>query len=237
MRSLMHSSLSFMRKGAADMSELTLSIVIILITGAAVAVVFLFIGNRKKKKEQALADFCRERGYAFSRTKEPLGVVVRVEGEAFSLTSKMLAQRLDAQFGTSSWTKETVWMAKAVNGGLPGYTLGSVSAGGDWSALPAWIKDAAVKKLADETGLSLDPVRARAVCTKGKACFLLFEEKPGAGSAALQRLEPLLELWIEQFNLVISSGPQGLVIRAAGLFIEDVTQLECMLRLGEACLG
>lgn len=219
------------------MSELTLSIIIVLITAVAVVLLFLFIAKRKKRQEQALADYCRKRGYAFSRTKEPLGVEIRMESGAFLLVSKMTAaQRLNVPTGSSQWLKETTWTACAGRGKLPGFTLGSVSAGGDWNALPDWIRNTVVRKLAAETGLALDPARARPVRTKGKVGFLLFEETPGAGNAFLQKLGPLLDSWPEQFDLVIGSSPQGLLIRAAGLFIEDVSQLESMLRLGEACV-
>ncbi len=218
------------------MSDITLSLIIILIAGAAAALLFLFVGKRKKKKEQALTDYCRSRGYTFSRTKEALGVEVRVEGGTFLLVSKMTAaQRVNEPSGSSQWMKETTWTARSGNGELPGFTLGSISAGGDWGALPDWIRNAAVQKLATETGLALDPAQARPVRTKGKVRFLLFEETPGEGSAVLQGLGPLLDSWPEQFILVVSSGPRGLLIRAAGQFIEDVSQLERILRLGEAC--
>lgn len=217
------------------MSDITISLIIILIAGAAAALLFLFAGKRKKKKEQALADYCQEHGYTFTRTKEPLGVEVRVEGGTFLLVSRMTAaQRLNEPSGSSQWLKETTWTAHTGSGELPGFTLGSVSAGGDWGALPDWIRNAAVQKLATETGLALDPAQARPVHTKGKARFLLFEETPGEGIAALERIGSLLDSWPEQFNLVVSSGPRGLLIRAVGLFIEDVSQLKLMLRLGEA---
>lgn len=220
------------------MSDITLSLMIILITSAAAALVFLFVGKRKKKKEQALTDYCRSRGYTFSRTKEALGVEVRVEGGTFLLVSKMTAaQRLNEPSGSSQWLKETTWTSSAESGELPGFTLGSVSTGGNWNELPDWIRNAAVQKLATETGLALDPARARPVCTKGKARFLLFEETPREGSAIQQGLGPLLDSWPEQLILVVSNGPRGLMIRAAGLFIEEVSQLEHILRLGEACAG
>lgn len=218
------------------MSDITLSLIIILIAGAAAALVFLFVGKRKKKKEQALAYYCRERGYTFTRTKESIGVEIRVEGGTFLLVSKMTAaQRLNGPSGSSQWLRETTWTSNAGSCELPNFILGSISAGGDWDALPDWIRNAAIKKLISETGLMLDPARAQPVSTKGKARFLLFEETPGEGSAALQRIGSLLDSWPEQFILVVSSGPRGVLIRAVGLFIEDVSQLKLMLRLGEAC--
>jgi hypothetical protein len=218
------------------MSDITLSLIIILIAAVVTALLFLFVGKRKKKKEQALADYCRARGYTFTRTKEALGVEVRVESDAFLLASSMKSpQRLNEPRGSSQWLKETTWTARGRSGELPGFILGSVSAGGDWGTLPDWIRNAAVQKLATETGLTLNPARARPVRTKGKARFLLFEETPGEGSAILQRLGPLLDSWPEQFDLVVSSGPQGLLIRVVGLFIESISRLEHMLRLGEAC--
>lgn len=220
------------------MSDITLSIMIILIACVAIALIFLFTGKRKKKKEQALAYYCRERGYTFTRTKESLGVEIRVEGGTFLLVSKMTAaQRLNGPSGSSQWLKETTWTSNAGSCELPNFILGSISAGGDWDALPDWIRNAAIKKLISETGLMLDPARAQPVSTKGKARFLLFEKAPGDGSAVLQRLGVLLDSWSEQFTLVVISGSQGLLIRTAGLFIEDVSQLELMHRLGEACGG
>lgn len=160
------------------MSDLTLSLIIVLIIGAVVVPLFLFIGKRKKRKEQALADYCRERGYSFNRTREPLGVEIRVESDAFLLISKMeAAQRLNAPIGSSQWLKETTWTSSAGSDELPGFILGSVSAGGNWNALPDWMKDTVVQKLTGETGLVLDPARAQPIPINGKLGFLLLEER------------------------------------------------------------
>lgn len=222
------------KKGASDMADLTASIIVIACTGVAAALIFLLAGRRKQSKERALEDYCRANGYSCSIVREPLRVDRHVEGASFTLISSMVSQRLDGDTGSDGWKKSTQLTVRCTRD-TPSFALGSVSAAGGWDRLPEWVKNAAVEKLANESGIRLCPGSARHLHTTGKSDFLLFEQTPGESRDAMQkRLSPLLDEWPVQHKLVIHSGPAEIRIHAADCFIQDAELLEKIIRLGAA---
>ena len=196
--------------------------VVIICTGALIVAIFLAVRARRQKKERALAEFCQSRGYSYNKVKEPLLTALNIEGDSFSMTSTMLSLRQEAETGSASWEKKTVWTSRVEDAYRPSFVLGSISAAGNWDRMPGWIKKAAVDKLMSESGLHFRAENARPLDTAGKSAFLLFEQASGESGGVIQRLTPLLNGWPAQFSLFIHSSPAEMRIQIAGCFIEDV---------------
>ena len=213
-------------------ADITISLAVIVCAGVLVGILLLTTKNKRKKRERELADYCRARGYVIGSVVGSLGTELHIEGDAFSLMSRMVSPRDEASAGSRSWEMETVWTARGEDVTRPCFMLGAVTAAGSWESMPEWMKTAVLNKLAAETGAAFDPGRTRLIHTSGRRGYLLFEEKPGESLALVERLKPLLEAWSNDLNLVISGSPRAVSIRAAGLFIRDTTRLESVLKLG-----
>ncbi len=219
------------------MTDLMISIVVVICVGVFIIALFVVIRARRRKNEQALAEYCQSRGYSYNKLKEPLRTELRIEGDSFSLTSTMVSLRHEEQTGSASWDKNTEWTTRGGNSVWPSFTLGSVSAAGEWERLPDWVKHAAIEKLMRESGIIFQSVNAQPLYISGKSTFLLFEQISGESRNAIQRLSPLLNEWPAQFKLVIHSSPTEIRIYAAGCFIQDAELLEKLIRLGAAAGG
>lgn len=219
------------------MTDLMVSIIVVVCVGVVVIAIFAVIRARSNKNEQALAEYCQSRGYSYNKLREPLRTELRIEGALFSLTSIMASLRREEQTGSASWDKKTVWTTRGGNSARPSFTLGSVPAAENWERLPDWIKHAAMEKLMHESGIILQPGNVQPLHITGKSTFLLFEQIPGEGRDTIQRLSPLLSEWPPQFKLVIHSGPAEIRIQVADCFIQDAELLEKLIRLGAAAGG
>jgi len=219
------------------MTDLLISIVVVVCVGVFIIAIFAVIRARKQKSEQALAEYCQSRGYSYNKLSEPLRTELRIEGDSFSLTSTMASLRHEAQTGSASWDKKTVWMTRGGNSARPSFALGSIPAAENWERLPDWIKHAAVEKLMSESGLVLQSGNVQPLRITEKSTFLLFEQMPGESRDAIQRLNPLLSEWPAQHKLIIRSGPAEIRIQLLDCFIKDADLLEKLIRLGAAAGG
>lgn len=219
------------------MTDLLISIVVVVCVGVFIIAIFAVIRARKQKSEQALAEYCQSRGYSCNKLSEPLRTELRIEGDSFSLTSTMASLRHEAQTGSASWDKKTVWMTRGGNSARPSFALGSIPAAENWERLPDWIKHAAVEKLMSESGLVLQSGNVQPLRITEKSTFLLFEQMPGESRDAIQRLNPLLSEWPAQHKLIIHSGPAEIRIQLLDCFIKDADLLEKLIRLGAAAGG
>ncbi len=219
------------------MNDIAVSIIVIVCACALIAAVLALVRRRKQVQEKALADYCRSRGYRYSKVKESLRVEQNIESDSFVLTSTMTSVRHEEQTGSSSWEKKTVWSSRGDGAELPFFALGSVSAAGEWESLPGWIKNAAIEKLTLESGIDLRRAHVTPVRADEKTGFLLFEQIPGESGDIVNKIIPLLKGWPARFNIVIQSAASGLTIRAADCFIEDTALLERFLDIGAAASG
>jgi len=223
--------------GGKQMTDLMISIVVVVCVGVFIIAIFAVIRARRQKNEQALAEYCQSRGYSYNKLREPLRVELRIEGDSFSLTSIMASLRHEEQTGSASWDKKTVWATRGGNSAWSSFTLGSIPATGNWEQLPDWIKHAAMEKLMHESGIILQTGNVQPLHITGKSTYLLFEQIPGESRDTIQRLSPLLSEWPAQYKLVIHSGPAEIRIHVADCFIQDAELLEKLVRLGAAAGG
>ena len=219
------------------MSDLTLSLIVVALTGALILPIFILISRHRQAKEKEIEAYCREHGYVFSKRREPLGSFVTVEGPGFLLESKMVAHRQEEVTGSSSWEIETLWTARGLNGTLPTFILGSVSAAADWHSMPDMIRNAAAQKLLSAADGSFKPDSGRLVHKSKTMAFLMFEEVPESTQAAADRLIPLLDIWPTNYPLLIRGAEDNLSVRALGLFLRDTAMLDLVTRLGRALTG
>ena len=218
------------------MTDLYVSLIVIACTGVVVALVFGMAARHKHSRELALADYCREHGYAFHSIKEPLRAERRVEGDLFLLVSSMVSCRHDEGTGSTGWEKATRWAARGVQD-VPAFMLGSVQVGSDWERVPDWMRQALITKLGGEVGIALETYGPpQMIRPDDKRAFLLFEHTPGVTRDILQRLLPLLSDWPSN-ELVITGDLEGVAIRVDDLFIQKTDELDRVLALGRALIG
>lgn len=218
------------------MSDLLISVLVILGTGVLVVAIFYLVGAKKKEREKRLAEYCRDHGYTFTKIREPSKREYLIKGETFSFSSTMALHHYDSGSETDSWAKETIWSAAIGDSNRSTYTLGTVPAG-NWAALPDLLKRAAIDRLSHETGLRLEASNVKPLEVAANTTFLLFEKRPGESKTVLKKIEPLLKDWPTKYTLFIHSSPDMLQIKLADCFIEDVALLDKILRLGEAARG
>ena len=219
------------------MTDLMISIVVVVCIGVFIIAIFAAISARKRKSEQALAEYCQSQGYSFNKLREPLRTELRIEGDSFLLTSIMASLHHEGQTGSASWHKKTVWMTRGENSAWSSFTLGSVPAAGSWEQLPDWIKHAVIEEFMRESGIVFQAENVQPLYVTEKSSFLLFEQLPGESRDTMQRLIPLLNEWPSQFKLVIHSNPVEIRIHVANCFIQDAALLEKLIRLGAAVGG
>lgn len=218
------------------MSELLITVLVVLGTGLLVVAIFYLTGAKKKEREKKLAEYCRDRGYTFFKTNEPTKKEYIIKGDNFSFTTTLALLHHDAGSDNDSWGRETVWNAATGDINRPSFALGSIPAG-SWELLPDLIKRAAVDRLSHETGLQLEISKAKVLEVEGETTFLLFENKPGEGKTISKRIGPCLKGWPAKYTLFIHSSPDRAQIRLADCFVQEVDLLDKILRLGEAVGG
>lgn len=218
------------------MSDLLITLLVILGTGVLVLAIFYLTGAKRKEREKKLAEYCRDQGYVFSKVREPSQKEYIIKGDTFSFASTMTLLQYDSDPGNESWGKETIWSAAGSDKNRPIYALGSVPAG-SWAVLPDLVKRAAIEKLRGETRLSVDLSNVKYLEPGGETAFLLFEERPGDGSALLKRIKPFLKELPAEFTLFIHSSPDMVRIKLVDCFVQDVKLLDKILSLGEAIGG
>ncbi len=215
------------------MDDIKLTLIIILVIGI-VAAVFLFVYLKNKEiKDDELAEYCNNKGYSFNRTKDPALSTLNVEGDNFSLISIMKPLRNPA-LEEATYELNTKWSMKKTSGKEPAFALGSIPGNERWDMLPDLVKRMAIQKLAEESGLTLDPVKAQVVETTGKSTFLLFEESSGSSFEAVQRLRPFLSRWSPKQIIFIKSSPDEVSLNIANCYIKDADSLNKVLELAEA---
>lgn len=217
------------------MADIALSLVIVALTGAVILLIFIMVGRRRKAADKEVDTYCRERGYACSRSSFALGKELIIRGEGFTLKSKMVSHRQEETTGSSAWEKETIWETRGPGGPWPDFILGSVSASPDWQSMPDLIRNTATQRLNRQTGSTYASSQGRIICRNKSIAFLLFENSPEASGVTTDKILPRLDAWQETGPLVIYSGAQGISIRLANHFIRDAAQLDRVISLGQAC--
>ncbi len=217
------------------MADTALSLVIVALTGAVILLIFILIGSRRQAADKKVDAYCREHGYVCSRSSHALRKELTIQGEGFTLQSKMVSHRQEETTGSSAWEKETVWATRGPGGPWPAFVLGSISASPDWQSMPDLIRNAATQQLNRQTGCNYASSQGRIIHRNKSFAFLLFENAPEASGVMTDKILPRLDAWQETGPLVISSGAHGVNIRLANHFIRDAAQLDSVIRLGQAC--
>ncbi len=219
------------------MSDIALSLIIAAVAGVTVILVFMAAARHRLAKEKEMEAYCRDHGFVISKRTDALSREIVIEGEGFTLKSKMVSHRQEETTGSSSWEKETIWVTRGLQRPRPAFALGSVSASMDWLNLPDLVKNADAQKFNKETGNNYSPGHGRIVHKNRTSAFLLFEETPGAANDLLDKVIAWLDAWPGDHPLIIQSSPEEVSIRVTGLFIRDTQQLDRVIRLGQACAG
>lgn len=219
------------------MPDIVLSLIVIALTGILTAVLFMTIAKRKAEKDLEIREYCQSRGYLFSRSDKPLQKEISIKGPAFLLTSTMASGYHDAQTGSDSWNRVSVWRTETSDADRLAFLLGSVSASLDWERLPATIKDAAMQTLLSEGGEGYSPELASIVKTPANRAFLLFQKTQGSTGTALERMLPFLDKCPKEARIVIDSKTSGVSVTCSNLYIRSLDDVRILMDLGHACAG
>ncbi len=219
------------------MQDLTVSLIVIGLTGVLIAGIFLALAKRQESEAAALAAYCSARGYRLTVKKERLSGETLVESDAFLMRSTRVSRVHEAQTGAAGWDVETVWETKLPVDAAPAFALGSVPSAGNWERLPDMVKAAAVEQMRRETRMAFPSGGARPIQTAGGKAFLVFTQNPGEAEGMAISLLPLLDAFPKDARLVLLSGPEKVVIRQPDHFVKKVSDAQRLIRLGFACAG
>lgn len=216
------------------MSDLAITIIIILCTGVLVFMIFSFTSSKKRRMENELKEYCNSHGYTYSRKDGNLRKEVIIEGDMFLLTSILTMTPDFSESDSQAHNQKTVWSTDKSNGAWPAFALGSISIAGNWADFSDSIKNSAIEMLMMETGQNFDTTNVRQVDSLGGKTYLLFEQMPGEGHNVIQKLKPFLNDWPKTSILFINCRPEKIYIQITDYFVKSTELLEKVLHLGTA---
>lgn len=217
------------------MKDLTLSLIVVALTGVLIAGIFLILAKRRESEEAALAAYCAGKGYRHSVKKERLSGETLIESETFLMRSTRVSRVHEAQTGAAGWDSQTVWETKLPVDAAPAFALGSAPSAGNWESLPDMVKAAAIKQLKRETGIGFPTNGVRPIQTAGGKAFLVFTQNPGEAEGIAASLLPLLDDFPKDARLYLLSGPEKVILRLQDHFVKTASDAQRLIRLGLAC--
>ena len=218
------------------MSDIMLSLTVIVCTGVLIGFIFVAVGINKKKKEQILLSYCNSHGYTFTSKKEALEKEITIEGDTFVLTSRMTSVRQEENTGSSAWDKNTFWVSKGKQFDCSPFVIGTVATSLEWERMPEWMKNAATQKVILEFGVGNDAI-PKAISINDKMSLMTFEKGDGFKKEILDKLITTLKGWPTFVSLIIRCSPSDLSIHLNGFYIRDVSEVDRVLKLGHSLIG
>ncbi len=209
------------------MSDLAVSLLVVLLACLAAVIVFFVSADRRKKRDAALADYCQSKGYDLSHERGPLKEALLIKGPGFTLDAAR-----ESRSNEDRWHRHTLLTCQRALGGEP-FVLGSVPNVGGMAALSG---PSAEHMLAPLRRLYGVPATGAYACLKapdGRGFVAFADQKQGAG-AALFRLEPLLKAWPGDVRLVIRAKETHAEIELNDCFPEDVRALARLEEIRQA---
>ncbi|MEZ4509348.1 MAG: hypothetical protein R2912_08300 [Eubacteriales bacterium] len=216
------------------MDDILSSLYVLLGVGLLVAVIFLLSRRKARQKEEELAAYCAQNGYQLTVQHEPLMRSIRIETDAWQLTSIMRSIRNEGDTGSSGWHRETEWVCLRENPLRQTFAMQVSQGSTNLDQLPQWLKDAAISALKHWLGddmQALDSVRTLSF-DKKRTC-LVFEPEPGAADATLEQLRVLLEQYTGTQPLYLECSPSRGRLFLPDVKADSVPVLERLISIGK----
>ncbi|NPV78071.1 MAG: hypothetical protein HPY59_17055 [Anaerolineae bacterium] len=228
------------------MSEIVISLLVILGTAVLVGGLFLYLAYRKRQKEARLVQAAREHGWELEHIQQPMFSGFILKGKTahghWSLEVLTEASPRDSGPGSSSISHRTRWRCQDISLPDRAIVIGPLPAGANPGALQSFgvpLLQLALRKMIGEdadwvSGLSQVTPENKALAAK----FLCLANED-------QDLSRLLSLEVENILLklpeknrpVIKLRSTGLEISLPTAQLSDPSELEAMIHLGKALLS
>lgn len=217
------------------MTDIVLSLIVIAFTGGFIVLLLFFITKSREKREREIRDYCQTNGYHFSKSNGPLRKAIDIRSHSFLLTSTMVSKYHDAQTGSDSWEKISIWRTDLFDAERPSFLIGSVSASPGWDHLPPGIRDSAAQALADESGEKYTAEMASYTNLGPGNAVLIFQKSPGSADTIIKELFPLIAGCPTGSGIYLHSEPFGITVKCDNLFIRSLDDMKMLIGMGSAC--
>lgn len=215
------------------MNDLTLTLLVILVTGLLVIIIFVLSRRNRSAKEKALAQMALERGWKLEVVREPLkyGQRIRHKNWVIELMTESTG-RSSSTTGSSHVTATTTWRAPGRGSTLligPRYS--QVDLGGLGEALLRQVLQKALGSEAEglmEVKAGSDPFRKN---------FLMYARDP---EDVRRLISPFLEATMtnwKKLGPVIKRTAEGLSIEFPGTHFDKPGDIETLVKLGDLLLA
>lgn len=217
------------------MTDLSLSLLVLFGAAALAGAILLFARRAARKREEALAAYCAERGFRLEITREPNARSVCVFTDDWRLTGSMRASANAAQTGSSEWERKTEWICTRQNPLRPVFALQVSGGGTDLERLPDWVRGAALAAMRSWLGDSLKSLSSvrTAFCENGR-CGVLFESESRSADRTMEKLYAPLSAWRGSLPLYLECSPARVRLTLTGVALRDVKEMEAILQIGLA---
>lgn len=219
-----------------NMTDLYVTIIIIVLTVIIVIGIFYFTNKAAMKAGDAIKKYCAENNYEMNGEDFSGGKKMTVSSPDFTLRTERVRLYHDAASASVNWSL-TTRVDIADSSGLR-YILGSIdsmnSSGGsglDYNQLPAALRLMIEKKVLDELNL---PENIGMPCFSyqiGKNRYLIFADSADFSEEIKNHYKDVLESWPSDRRMVIFSDGKTIRVESNNLYIENVEMLDKVIRI------
>jgi hypothetical protein len=221
------------------MSDLTSSLIVIVITGVLIGVIFLLVASQKKKKVASLQKLASMNGWSFELIEERLSAGWRLRKgewmiEAFNQTTKNSSE----DTGSSTVTSLTRWFSDAVRMKDGIILIGPHQAEINFGGLGDMMMQMGLRlMIGDEAEDAVGIQRAELGSLELMARYMVWTNREEVAKEFLdQPLENELRAWPMKLPPIIKYSPRGLEIKVQGSRLYKEQDLYALVKLGNSLL-
>lgn len=221
------------------MTELTVSILVIVFTGVLVGVILLLVARRKKQKEELIRKLAGDQGWKYEKianTRES-GYVLTGEGWRFESTAISSAQ--SSSSGSSEVSYNNRWFSDGCNSNAGLVMIGPRLPSANLGALGEMILQKALARMLGsdaQEAAGLHEIEVQRTALRERYAIWAVNDQAAVSWLSFEVENALLN-WKLQEKPVIKVSSQGIEIRLREGRLEKPEDIQAVVQLGEAFLG
>jgi len=213
------------------MDDITLSLIVILVTGLLVVLIFVMVRRNRMEHEKRLAQMALERGWRLELVKERLAYGQRIHHRDWVIELLTQSSGNPEAEGSSNVTASTVWKAPVTGSTvLVGPRTTQISLGGLGETLTRQMLQMALGDEAD----GLEEVKAGS--EEFQKRYMIWAKDP---EVVVRLINPFFEStllnWVKYAPLIKRTS-QGLSIELRNFRLKKTEEIDLLVKLGEFLL-
>ena len=213
------------------MDEITLSLIVILVTGLLVVLIFVMVRRNRMEHEKRLAQMALERGWRLELVKERLAYGQRIHHRDWVIELLTQSSGNPEAEGSSNVTASTVWKSPVTGSTvLVGPRTIQISLGGLGETLTRQMLQMALGDEAD----GLEEVKAGS--EEFQKRYMIWAKDP---EVVVRLINPFFEStllnWVKYAPLIKRTS-QGLSIELRNFRLKKTEEIDLLVKLGEFLL-